>query len=450
MPDPSHAALRTTTMEGTLMPHREGPRPNRARSRHLQALSLAGALVVLIAPIARAADEIHWNLRDQTSVTVSWRGSETTVRYGTTTSYGQTATASTPIPLPFSSAGPFKEARLTGLTENTLYHYSIGTGPDHTFRTPPPRGSSDFTVYSSGDIGDTGSYSTVGPMQALVAADPPRFCLLLGDLTYANAHGQAACDQHFNDVMAWSQDVAYMPAWGNHEWDIPSADDMRNYKGRFDLPNPRSSPSAPSPPGPGDDWYWFDYGNVRFIAFPEPYTSAAWSDWATRADSLMDAAQADPTITFIVTFGHRPAYSSGHHPGSSTLAGYMGTLGAQHSKYKLNLNGHSHNYERTHPQSGVTHITAGGGGSGLQTDGSCGWLGGCPAPAYTAFRAMRHGWLKLRFTATSIEGTAICGPSASNQDLSCTLGSAFDTFVIAAPGGDLTPPSRSTNLRTRP
>jgi len=423
-----------------------------SRTRRLRlgpALSVCGALALVVTTPLQAADEIHWNLRDQTSVTITWRGSETTVRYGTSTAYGQTKTSSTPVPLPFSSAGPFWEARITGLQENTLYHYSIGNGPDHTFRTPPPRGSSVFTVYSAGDIGDTGSYSTVGPMQNMVAADPPRFCLMVGDLTYANAHGQSACDQHFNDVMVWSQDVAYMPAWGNHERD--PGDDLRNYKGRFDLPNPRSSPSAPTPPGAGDDWYWFDYGNVRFIAFPEPYSSSAWSDWATRADSLMDAAQADPTITFIVTFGHRPAYSSGHHPGASQLASIMGTLGAQHSKYKLNINGHSHNYERTHPQSGVTHITAGGGGSGLETEsGTCKWLGGCPAPSYTAYRAFRHSWLKLRFTATSIEGSAICGPPASDQDLNCTPGSTFDTFVIGTPAGDVTPPSPSTTLRTRP
>ena len=36
----------------------------------------------------------------------------------------------------------------------------------------------------------------------------------------------------------------------------------------------------------------------------------AWDDWFPRARSLMDAAQADPAITHIVTFGHRPAYST--------------------------------------------------------------------------------------------------------------------------------------------
>src|SRR4029079_1275589 len=106
----------------------------------------------------------------------------------------------------------------------------------------------------------------------LIGVDSPDLVLMLGDLTYGNAHGQSHVDQHFNDVMAWSQDVPYMPIWGNHEYD--PGDDFRNYKGRFDLPNPQTSPGAPSMGCCGEDWYWFDYGNARFIAYPEPYTGA--------------------------------------------------------------------------------------------------------------------------------------------------------------------------------
>src|SRR3990167_6052901 len=129
----------------------------------------------------------------------------------------------------------------------------------------------------------------------------------------------------------------------------------------------------------------------------------------------MFSPRAPPAITFIVTFGHRPAYSSGHHPGSSTLKGYLDALGAGHSKYVLNLNGHSHNYERTLPQSGVTHITVGTGGATLEQDSggsACGniWLA-CPAPSYTAARYMRHGVTKLTFSPAGISGQFLCGPA---------------------------------------
>lgn len=399
------------------------------------ATALCAALISLQVGSSEAApDEIHWTITGQTSVTFDWRGTENTIRFGPTTAYGQTVSASTPTPVPFSSSGPFWEAKLTGLSENTPYHYSIGGGPDHMFRTPPPRGSSEFTIYVAGDVGDATSYSRMAPLQATIAAGAPAFVLIAGDITYGNAHGQATVDHHFNDVMVWSQDAAYMPAWGNHEWDIPSADDLRNYKGRFDLPNPKTSPGSPSVSCCGEDWYWFDYGNVRFIAYPEPW-SGAWSDWRTKAATVMDAAQADPAIKFIVTFGHRPAYSSGHHPGDSTLKGYIDGLGATHSKYVLNLNAHSHNYERSFPQSGVVHVTAGTGGSSLEQDGSCLWRT-CAKPSWSAYRAMHMGSLKLHFTSTRIEGTFYCGPSGGGtNDVTCSPGSVMDAFVIGAIGG---------------
>ncbi|MGH7361441.1 MAG: PKD domain-containing protein, partial [Candidatus Methylomirabilales bacterium] len=290
-----------------------------------------------------------------------------------------------------------------------------------------------------GDIGDSTSYSRMPIVQAQIAADLPAFVLAVGDLTYGNAHGQATVDQHFNDVMVWARDAAYMPAWGNHEWDDPLNDDLRNYKGRFDFPNPQTSPptadntcAGKPEPCAGEDWYWFDYGNVRFIAYPEPW-AGAWAAWNTQVQALMAAAQADPAIAFIVTFGHRPAYSSGHHPGSATLQGILDALGASYSKYVLNLNGHSHNYERTVPQSGVVHITAGTGGASLEQDGACLWLI-CTQPAWSAFRAMRLGPVQLRFTATTIEGAFICGPpGGGTNDVTCTQGDVVDRFTIIAP-----------------
>ena len=387
---------------------------------------------------ALAADEIHWTVTGPTSVTVDWKGPETEIHYGLTSAYGKTVAARQPSPLPFSSSGPFWEARLTGLAEDTVYHYAIGDGPDQTFRTPPPRGTSGFTVAVEGDIADSARRWRMGVVQGLIAAGPPAFVLAVGDLTYGNKYGQDAVDQHFNDVMVWSRYAAYMPAWGNHEWDKPydpatgTGDDLRNYKGRFDFPNPQTSPGSPAVSCCGEDWYWFDFGNTRFIAYPEPW-KGAWVDWNVKADALMDEAQADPAIAFIVTYGHRPAYSSGHHPGSSTLKGYLDALGAGHSKHVLNLNGHSHNYERTYPQSGVVHVTAGIGGANLGQDGSCLWLT-CIQPSWSAFRAMHHGFLRLRFLSDRIEGEAICGPpggkTSNINDITCDQGTIMDRFTV--------------------
>jgi hypothetical protein len=400
---------------------------------------------------AFAADEIHWTITGQTSVTFDWRGtaSENVIVYGLSAGlYTSTVTASNPtgVCVPWSSIGPFWEAKLTGLTANTLYHYSIASGPDHTFRTPPPPGSTSFDILVEGDVGDSISYHRMGVVQQLMAEETSaRFALVVGDISYANTNGQAAVDQHFNDVMSWSLDAAYMPAWGNHEWDSEPADDLRNYKGRFDFVNPHTSPGTPPTSDCGEDWYWFDYGHVRFIAYPEPWTGA-WADWNPQAVALMDAAQADPNVTFIVTFGHRPAYSSGNHPGSGTLKGYLDALAATHSKYVLNLDGHSHDYERTFPQNGsgdnlhgAMHVTVGTGGGTLETSPGCPWLI-CSQPTWSATRYFHFGYLKLSFSPTSITGSFICGPAGPNDDVICTQGTVLDSFVIGPgcndPDGD--------------
>ena len=48
-----------------------------------------------------------------------------------------------------------------------------------------------------------------------------------------------------------------------------------------------------------------------------------------------------------MTAGHRPAYSSGHHGGEPQLRAILDDFGKRFGKYVLNLNGHSHDYERT-------------------------------------------------------------------------------------------------------
>jgi PKD repeat protein len=391
------------------------------------------AITVQPAPTGQAPDEVHWTFTGQTSVTFDWRGFDTTIRYGLTSSYGQTATGATPNPIPYSSPGPFWEAKLTGLQENTVYHYSIGSGPDHTFHTPPPRGTSDFTVFVEGDIGASTQFPRMAVIQSQIAAGQPAFVFPVGDLTYANEFSQASVDQHFNDVMVWSQDAAYMPAWGNHDWD--EGPGMQNYRGRFDLPNAQASP------GQSEEWCWFDYGNVRFISYPEEQT-ATYGDWIGKATALMDQAQSDPLIKFIVTFGHEPAYSSGIHAGVPQLKTYLDGLGASHGKYVLNLNGHSHDYERSYPQNGVVHITSGAAGSHLEESGdsTCLWPQGCPPPSWSAYRAMHHGSLRMHVSSARILLEFICGPAGGPtngnlNDVTCTEGSVLDSYVI----GDLRP-----------
>ncbi len=330
----------------------------------------------------------------------------------------RTYAARTPTPRPFSSSGLFREARVGGLRAGATYRYAIGAGPVSTFHTAPTR---SFRFDVEADVGGSHDYPPVATTQTQIAGDRPSFVLVAGDLTYANDEGQDAVDRHFNDVMAWSERAAYMPAWGNHEWD-KSTDDLRNYKGRFALPHAQSSPGAPSAGCCGEDWSWFDAGLVRFISYPEPYTSATWAQWKDAANAVMASAQSNPRVQFIVTFGHRPAYSSGYHHGEAQLAGILDTFGDRYSKYVLNVNGHSHNYERFVPIHHVVHVTAGGGGAELE-----------PLSAVdrrTAFRASHLIHLRVDVTNARMTIQAVCGPSTSDDQVTCTRGQIVDSYVI--------------------
>ncbi len=372
-------------------------------------------------PSAGRAAEVHYTFTGPTSVAFDWAGRPNSIRYGRTSRYGFVATAHRPTPTPSSSSGPFWEIKLTGLRPGVAYHYSIGGGPDHTFATAP---TGPFRFDVEADIGDSANADGVAPTQKQIAADKPALVLAVGDLSYGNLNGQAAVDRHFNDVMAWSQTAAYMPVWGNHEWDHAS-DDLRNYKGRFSIPNAHASPGAPDLGCCGEDWGWFDAGGVRFISYPEPYTDASWSDWQSQANTVMAAAQADPKIDFIVTFGHRPAYSSGYHAGDSALAAILDGFGDRYSKYVLNLNGHSHDYERFQPIHHVVHITSGGGGFELEP-----WSGKDPR---TAFRALHLEHLRVDVTATALRVQAVCGPATSHDDTTCRMGDVIDAITIHSP-----------------
>jgi hypothetical protein len=382
--------------------------------------------------------EVHFTYTAPDAVTFDWRGGGTTLRYWAKDLPPRSVTAHAPDPMPTSAAGPFQEAVADQLVPGLEYTYEVAhpSKPiSRSFRAPPVPGASGFIFVAVGDIGDTAGQPAASGIHRAIALVDPSFVLALGDLSYADLKDQAAVDRHFDDVMVWSLRAAYMPAWGNHEWGDPQRDDLRNYKGRFALPHAAASPGAPAAGCCGEDWSWFDFGEVRFIIYPEPYTHDTWVDWAKRAEPLFVEAETNPRIKFVITAGHRPAYSSGHHGSDLQLRAILDGFGKRFKKYVLNLNGHSHVYERTKPQAHVVHITAGTGGGALEHGPTpCLW-DVCQPPAFTAYRAIHHGFLKITARPADLLIEATCGPpSPGNEDMSCAAGQIFDSVVIPVGG----------------
>jgi hypothetical protein len=134
-----------------------------------------------------------------------------------------------------------------------------------------------------------------------------------------------------------------------------------------------------------------------------------------------------------VTAGHRPAYSSGHHGGSAQLRAILDDFGKRFAKYVLNLAGHNHGYERTKPQAHVVHVSAGIGGGALEhADTDCKWPD-CKTPAFTAFRAIHHGFVKLAVHEDEIALEVVCAGASPNDDnVRCGDGEILDETTIPA------------------
>jgi len=397
-------------------------------------ISVDAAVGTRVAPEAEPR-QIHFTFTAPDAVTFDWRGNDAMLSFWAQDIAPRVVAARPPVPVPISSAGPWQEAVADGLLPGVEYTYQVGH-PTHpqsfSFRAPAAPGAVGFTIVAVGDMGASASCPASTSVNRTIAGINPTLVLALGDLTYADDGSQANVDCHFDDVMAWSRRAAYMPAWGNHEWE-GKGDDLRNYKGRFALPHAAASPGAPEAGCCGKDWYWFDQGAVRFIVYPEPYTKETWADWARQAAPLFAAAEADPALRFIVTAGHRPAYSTGHHGGNKQLRAILDDFGTRFGKYVLNLSGHNHGYERTKPQAHVIHISAGIGGGALEhAPTECRWKD-CKTPANVAFRAIHHGFVKLTVSNEAIALETICaGPSPDEDNIRCDDGQIIDEVTIPA------------------
>ncbi len=390
------------------------------------------------------SDQIHFSIIGNGAVTFDWIGTADRIIYGTDPSnLRDSMSASHPGYLPVtalwvSDPGPYWEAKLTGLQQNTLYTYKIGSnGQINTFRTPPLLGTAGFRVCTASDMHNSSPECVA--MFGQIAAFKPALVITTGDLTGAGPDGQDRVVTRFHDAMVWSQSAAWMPVEGNHDWEYVAADDLRTYKGRFDIPNPGTISSSPAVSAGGEDWGWFDYGNTRFISCPEPWTSASRNEWKIQVIPVFAAAQDDPNIKFIVTFGHRSAYTSasGRSPGETSLRTILDGFHTVYSKYVLDLSGHNHQYERYPLSSGMTYIINSTTGAYYR-----GW-DSPTKPSNCAFRAIHYGILVLDFSDTAIQGQFVCSVNTTNpasdympreEHVCSTPGVIIDAFTITPQG----------------
>jgi hypothetical protein len=340
----------------------------------------------------------------KSTISVTWatdidtRG--TTLEWGADASYGH-KTAGFWFGYPADLAGNdppsvgMHQVHLCGLTPGSTYHYRVGTGAhmsaDATFTTAPADGRA-VRILVAGD--SRGNASTWGEVLQAGAAEAPDLAIFTGD---ANDLGSIQ-----DDWEAWFaagkgvlEHLPLMTVHGNHEIN------SRHYYSQFPMPG-------------NQQWYSFDYGPAHFTILNDTPPSSDPTSITTEQAPFLDSDLAATQQTWKLVSHHRPEYTSstGHAPADDLQQAWESILDAHH--VDLVLNGHAHDYERSHPLvagqvvadgAGPVYIVEGGGGADPYD----------VAPqAFTAFALKTYGYVildispaQLTMTAKSTDGTVI-------------------------------------------
>jgi hypothetical protein len=286
------------------------------------------------------------------SVIVRWRtdsASNSRVRYGTSagslTSFADNATSTTE-----------HEVKVTGLSANTKYFYSIGTttatlagDSSYFFVTSPNPGTAKPTrVWVIGDAGtNTSSQRAVrDAYSSFTGTTHTDLWLQLGDNAYSDgtdAQYQAAVFTMYANLLRKS---VTWPTLGNHDGHSADSPTMTGpYYNAFTLPKNGEAGGLPSGT---EAYYSFDYGNIHFMCLDSYDTSRAvggtMHTWAKN-----DAAAT--TREWLIAYWHHPPYTKGSHNSDSESAltdmrkNFLPIL--EDAGVDLVLCGHSHSYERS-------------------------------------------------------------------------------------------------------
>lgn len=161
--------------------------------------------------------------------------------------------------------------------------------------------------------------------------------------------------------------------------------------------------------------------------------------YGTNPGKLKRAVRAEhPAFLPVITFGHRSAYTSTNRrsPGEKSLQAILNKLHAGYSKYKLDISGHNHQYERYLLPEGMTYVVNVSTGSYYHED----WQ--TPVkPENCAFRAIHYGILVLDISEDSINGRLECSAGSTQpgpdymplEEAVCeNTGAVIDSFTIKA------------------
>lgn len=326
--------------------------------------------------------------------------------------------------------GTVHVARIGELAPGATYRYQVGSGATgwsttHTFRTAPlafPGGEVVFTAFADS------ATALQNPNVVGAALVDPHFHLHMGDLSYADViHPEMEREWRawFLESEPLLAEGAYMPAFGNHEWDVAGTyyQDLHGLRGPYWY-HTRIFPLQ----DPAIDPMWsFRYGDVAVVGASFAHERSPFDAWAVEALDRELAKHAGPDVRWRLVTMHAGPYGTGSNHGSNCAhRAALEDVLARHG-VDLVLSGHEHNYERTYPirsgatvvdpdgvypkGAGVAYVVAGTGGPhdtyGFRAVGdSC--SGGAPVD-YSAYRSEERVHLRLTETAKGLRVEAFLG-----------------------------------------
>lgn len=313
-----------------------------------------------------------------TSIVVNWKTSAIVsspkVYYGTSeNNLNQSITGDCKLitGVGYSNNYFYNTVKLNMLGSATKYYYRVISGGDsskvYSFRTLPQPG---YAPNTSGKLrflilGDNQLKHSFRYDSLVLAAkrkmterygadfnDSVSFLLNLGDQV-DNGSLDHYENLHFRKSRYLSSVLPIQTAVGNHETYVPEG--IRTYYEHFVLDSMQYKGIYSG----NEAYYSFQAGNVVFIYTNTDGTSTAQLNWAKR---VIDTANADPKVKWIITIGHRPYRAEQYVSDVSPwLRDNLIPYCLKSPKYLLNVGAHHHLYARGQfNDAPAYHIISGG------------------------------------------------------------------------------------------
>lgn len=401
-------------------------------------LRLTGSKATVAATIIRGP---YLQMGNQNAITIRWRtdiGTDSKIRYGTVAgNLSNSTTDATPT--------TEHEVRVTGLTADTKYYYSVGSintvlqeSNKNYFQTAAPATSTrKIRIAAYGDCGNN-SANQVNVRNAYLnylGSNATDLWLLLGDNAYNSGLDNEFQTKFFNiykdDLL---KNVTLFPALGNHEYAESAArqdDHVISYFNMFTLPKNGECGGVASGK---EEYYSFDYGDIHFIcldSYGEEQNKRFFDTTSTQILWLKNDLAANQR-KWTIAYWHHPPYSMGGHnsdtdpeliPVRANLLRILERYGVD-----LVLGGHSHTYERSYfirdhfglenTFSFTAHAVS---SSSAKYDGSS---NACPYVSTSA--KIKHGTVYVvAGSAGSLGGTASSFPHAAMYYSNATTGGSL-------------------------